>query len=626
MDRRDQVRFKTFTRRALVLGGLQGALATVLAGRLYWLQVVEAERWRTLSDDNRISLRMLPPPRGRVLDRTGEEIAGNRRNFRVVLIPEQTGSVRGTLEKLSRLITLDDTQKARVLREVERRRKFMAVSVADNLTWEEFARLNLHSPDLPGVLLDVGETRAYGGGATFGHIVGYVGAVATEDLRADNDPLLELPGFRVGKSGLEKAYDRTLRGAAGVSQVEVNAVGRVIRELERRDGQPGTDVVLTVDSRLQRFAASRLNGESGAAVVLDVQNGDLLSLVSHPGYDPNLFAVGISRPDWQALQQDKYKPLMNKALAGQYPPGSTFKMVVAMAALEAGVVTPDHRIMCQGHMEFGSHIFHCWKKGGHGALNLVDAIAQSCDVYFYEIARRVGVDRIAEMSRRFGLGAATGIDLPGELRGIVPTRDWRDWKSKRDGIRWAEGETLNIGIGQGVMLATPLQLAVMTARLATGRAVVPRLTRPADEVSDPVFSPLGMQQQNLRLVLDGMATVVNSNRGTAFASRIKQAGWEMAGKTGTSQVRRITMRERELGLLAKPEQRPWEERDHALFVATAPVGNPRYACAVIVEHGIGGAKVAAPIARDLMIEVQRIDPARQPVFRGRFAQTGGGGG
>jgi penicillin-binding protein 2 len=617
VDRRDFNRFKSLSRRALVLGGVKLGLASALAARLYYLQVLESDRYAVLSDDNRISVRMLAPPRGRVLDRNGEEIANNRRNFRVLVVPEQTESLRGTLNRLAQVIPLDESQKARVLREAERKRKFMPIAVAENLSWEDFARVNLYSPDLPGVQLDVGETRAYPGGDVFSHVVGYVGAVSEQDLRNDDDPLLELPGFRIGKSGLEKVYDEDLRGSAGDSQIEVNAYGRVIRELARNEGQPGADLVLTVDAGLQRFTAERLGQESGAAIVLDAQRGDVLAMVSNPGFDPNLFNVGISTADYRGLLNHKLKPLLNKALQGQYPPGSTFKMVVALAGLESGIISPNHTVSCPGHMQLGDAKFHCWKKGGHGTLNMVQALGQSCDVFFYDVGRRLGPDRIAEMAKRLGVGLPSGIDMPSEGSGLVPTRAW---KFGRFNQGWAEGESLVTAIGQGYVLATPMQLAVMAARLASGRAVTPRLVRRPDEEL-PLAKPLGINPANLSMVLAGMNAVSNVPGNTAYAARIKTPGMELAGKTGSAQVKRISKAERETGVI-KQEARPWEDRDHALFVAFAPVGNPRYAVAVVVEHGMSGAKTAAPIARDILEEAQKRDPASRQLFRGRFADAG----
>lgn len=615
MNRRDNDLQRIFTRRALLLGSAQLALFGTLAGRLYYLQVIESDKYQLLAEENRINMRLLPPRRGRILDRNGVELASNRRNYRVLIVAEQTPNVDATLEALSKLINVDDVQRQRVKREIERRRKFVPVMVAENLSWEDFAKVNLHSLDLPGVQLDVGETRDYPFGETFSHVIGYVGAVSEAEL--GDDPLLELPGFRIGKSGIERIYDEKLRGRAGHSQIEVNAFGRAIRELARHEGQPGDDVVLTIDSELQRVAMERFGDESGAAVVMDIHTGDVLALVSNPGFDPNWFNVGITSAQWRQLNTDKFKPLINKAVQGTYPPGSTFKMLVGMAALEAGTMSPDTRVFCPGHMEFGNNRFHCWKKGGHGSMNLVSAIEESCDVYFYEAAKRTGVDKIAEMARRLGLGAPTEIDQTGERRGLIPTREW---KRGALGQPWHPGENLVTGIGQGYVLATPLQLCVMVSRLANhGYAVTPRLVRP-DGALGPEPDPrpasqrwpkLDIRRDHLDLALEGMIRVTTPPRGTAQRARITLAEYAMAGKTGSSQVRRISKAERDTRV-RKNEEKPWEERDHALFVAYAPVHAPRYACAVIVEHGGGGSTAAAPIARDIMLEVQKRDPSRKP--------------
>ncbi|MEK9971043.1 MAG: penicillin-binding protein 2, partial [Ferrovibrio sp.] len=534
---------------------------------------------------------------------------------RVMIVAEQTRNVDATLEALSKLIQVDDSQRARVKREIERRRKFVPVVVAENLSWDDFAKINLHSPDLPGVQLDVGETRDYPYVQTFSHVVGYVGAVAENEL--GDDPLLELPGFRIGKSGVEKVYDEQLRGRAGHSQIEVNAYGRAIRELERHNGQQGDDVVLTIDADLQRFAMERFGEDSGAAVVIDIHTGDILAMVSNPGFDPNWFNVGITGPQWRQLNNDKYKPLINKAIQGQYPPGSTFKMLVGLAALESGSITPDTRVFCPGHMEFGNNTFHCWKKGGHGTMNVVSGLEESCDVFFYEAARRTGVDKIAEMAKRLGLGEFSGIDLTGERRGLIPTRAW---KQAVLGQPWAQGENLVIGIGQGYVTTTPLQLAVMAARLANGGyAVKPRIVRDDDALGPATdqrpaaqrWPGIGLKREQLDLALEGMIRVTTPPRGTASGARITLAQYAMAGKTGSSQVRRISRQERETRV-RKNEEKPWEERDHALFVAFAPISAPRYACAVIIEHGGSGAKAAAPVARDILLETQKIDPSRRP--------------
>ena len=613
MQHRDLDRVKTFNRRVAMLAGGKFVLLSALVGRLYYLQVLQSDRYSPLADENRINIRLLPPPRGRILGRLGEALATNRLNYRVVLVSEQTPSIEATLDALGALIPLSERDYRRVLRVAERKRDFVPITVRENLSWAEVSRIEVHAPDLPGVMIDVGQTRYYPLGATAAHVTGYVAAVSEDELTGD--PLLELPDSRIGKNGVEKIYDLALRGKAGNSQVEVNAYGRVIRELERNEGQPGDDLVLTLDVGLQRYVAARLADASAAAVVLDVNNGDVLALASSPSYDPNAFTKGISLAAWNELLQNPYKPLVSKAIAGQYPPGSTFKMMVALAALEGGVATPGHRVTCIGKTTLGDRDFHCWKKGGHGTLKMVEAIEQSCDVYFYDIALRCGVNRIAEMARRFGLGAVTGVDLYGELPGLIPDRDW---KLATYDVPWQKGETLVAGIGQGYVLTTPLQLAVMAARLANGGfAVAPRLLRQVigagaaegDGAEPPAFESLGISDASLALVVAGMDRVVNGTRGTARGARITEPELAMAGKTGTSQVRRISKSERLSGVI-KNAERPWEERDHALFVAFAPVDEPRYAVAVVVEHGGSGSRVAAPVARDILRETQRRDPAR----------------
>lgn len=628
---RDQDRFKQFTRRAMLLGGGKLVLFSALAARMYYLQVIESERYHTLAEDNRINLRLLAPPRGRILDRNGVEIAANQKNYRLIIVTERSPDTAATLDLLSRIIEIGDNDRRRVLREVRRQRGFVPVTVRENLEWEDVARVEIHAPDLPGVHIEVGQIRYYPFIDSAAHLIGYVGAVNAKEQTGD--PLLELPSFRIGKNGVEKIHDRHLRGRAGRSEVEVNALGRVIRELSRRDGQPGDEVRLSVDMTIQGLAHKRLGEESGAVVVMDVKNGEVLALASTPAFDPNAFNRGISRDYWQELMRSERAPLTNKAIAGQYSPGSTFKIAVGLAALESGLVAPDYQTFCNGHVQLGNVIFHCWKKQGHGRLNMEGALQHSCDIFFYDIAKRIGVDRISAMARKLGLGHVAGLDLPGEKAGVIPTRSW---KLAILGEPWQLGETLVTGIGQGFVLTTPLQLAVMAARVANGRrAVTPRLTRedpsPAgaaegsvpsgdgDGATEP-FAPLGIAQEHLDVIRRGMFEVSNNPRGTAFRARIREKGWEIAGKTGTSQVRRITLAERETGV-RKNEDLPWRERDHALFVAFAPAHDPKYAISVVVEHGGGGSAVAAPIARDVMAETLKRDPAahraRPPVREAR---------
>lgn len=614
-------RFKVFSRRALLLGGAQTLMLSALAGRMYYLQVLQSDQYRVLAEDNRINLRLLPPPRGRIVDRFGVPLAVNEQNYRVLMVEEQAGDIDETLAMIGRVIEIDAADVERIKRELAGKRGFVPITVQENLSWRQVSQLEVNAPDLPGVSIDVGQTRSYPYGAAMSHLVGYVGAVSERDL--NGEPLLELPGFRIGKNGAEKMHEEQLRGAAGASQVEVNAIGRIIKEVDRREGTPGRDVVLTIDAGLQTYTHQRLMGErSASAVILDVNSGEVMTLASTPAYDPTPFNTGLSSAEWSALINDPLSPLSNKAISGTYAPGSTFKMMVALAALEEGI-QPSFQAWCPGHMTLGNHRFHCWKRYGHGWMGMHDAIEQSCDVYFYEIARKIGVDKIAAMAKRFGLGTPVGLDLPGERSGVIPTRDW---KLANLGEPWQGGETLVTSIGQGFVLTTPLQLAVMTARLANGRkAITPRITRgtmpgdggPGQTPEKPAeltpaatqeFADLGVEPRHLALVQAAMDGVVNGQRGTARGSSIDVEGWEMAGKTGTSQVRRISKAERAAGVF-KNEDLPWRRRDHALFVAFAPVSAPRYAVSVVVEHGGGGSRAAAPIAKDLLIETQTRDPA-----------------
>lgn len=609
---RDTDRYRLLTRRMLVLGGMKLGLLSTLVGRLYYLQVVESQKYTMQAEENRISLRLVAPSRGPIFDRFGVPLAVNQQNYRVVLVAERSRNLNETLDKISQIVPLTENDRRRVMREIQRKRRFVPVTVRENLTWEQVATIEINTPDLPGVAIEVGESRLYPEAEATAHILGYVGAVSEAEL-SHGDPVLSLPGFRIGKSGIEKYHEKALRGVAGTSQLEVNAVGRVIRELSRDEGQPGREVQLTLDIGLQRFVQQRLADEKSAAcVVMDVNTGGIYALCAHPSYDPNQFATGISAELWEDLLSNPTTPLSNKAVAGQYAPGSTYKMVVALAALEAGIISSRHTVFCPGHMDLGDHRFHCWKKGGHGTMDMVGALRHSCDTYFYDLARRLGPDRIAETANRFGLGRSLGLDLPHERPGLIPTREW---KQAALGAPWQQGETLVASIGQGYVLTTPLQLAVMTARLANGGfSVKPHLTKQVRGLTTEQTSwpPVGVKKENLDVVLRGMIEVVNNPIGTAFKARITEPGMEMAGKTGTAQVRRITMAERSTGV-RKNEDLPWRERDHALFVAYAPLHSPRYACSVVVEHGGGGSTVAAPIARDVLIECQKRDPGRATV-------------
>ena len=605
---RDSERQRQFSRRAAVLAGGKALLFAALGGRLYYLQSVQAERYVTLAEDNRINLRMIAPPRGRILDRRGRLLASNLQDYRVLLVAEQTSDVEFTLASLNQIVPISETDLRRVLKETRQKRKFVPVTVAENLSWEDVAHVEVNAVDLPGISVEEGMSREYPQGDPLVHVVGYVAPVAERDVK--DDPLLDLPGFRIGKAGVERTYDKVLRGTGGRSEVEVNAIGRVIRELDRKEGKPGADLTLALDLDLQHYATERLGDQVGAVVLMDVHSGEVLALVSTPAYDPGAFSRGLAPEEWRALIQNPHSPLTNKAVSGQYAPGSTFKPVVALAALERGTVKPRDGVTCYGRLRLGGNTFHCWRRGGHGTVDLRRALAVSCDVYFYEIARRTGIDPISEMANRLGLGVPLSIDLPAERRGLMPTRAWKASALKKP---WSKGETVICGIGQGYVLSTPLQLAVMTARIANGVwAVEPRLARrpalpPGRNAGEFYgFQPLNINPEHLEVVREGMNAVVNSRIGTAQGAAIRKPGMRMAGKTGTSQVRRITRAERSKRV-KRNEELPWELRDHALFVAYAPIEAPRYAIAVIVEHGGGGSKVAAPIARDILIAAQEIE-------------------
>jgi penicillin-binding protein 2 len=592
---------RILNRRTLMLGGAMGAMVAVLGVRMRYLQVDQADEFKLLAEENRINIRLIPPERGLIQDRNGQVIAANEQNYRVVITREAAGDAELVLRRLAGIIPITPEELERTIEEVKALRAFVPVTVAERLSWEDFSKVALNAPALPGIVPEVGLSRRYPLDHDFAHVVGYVGPVSERDLEAleTPDPLLRIPKFQIGKIGVEKWMEDTLRGRAGTKRIEVNSAGRVMRELERQEGDAGTDLRLTVDAGVQNFAQARLGDESAAAVVMDVTNGDVICIASSPSFDPNLFVRGISHTDYNLLMENDHRPLANKAVSGAYPPGSTFKMVTALAALEAGLVTPDTRVRCPGYIELGSRRFHCWKRGGHGSVNLARSLSESCDVYYYDIAQRVGIDKIAEMGRKLGLGQRYDIPMSAITDGIMPDKQWKQDRHKAE---WRIGDTVNASIGQGYVLTSPLQLAVMTARLASGNAVSPRLVRSVDdrEMPIPEAPPLGITAEFLSAIRRGMYEVVNSDQGTAKSSRIVEPTMVMAGKTGTSQVRNISAAEREAGVISN-DQLPWNRRDHALFVGYAPYDTPRYAISVVVEHGGGGSTAAAPIARDILL-------------------------
>ena len=604
---RDNDKGKVLIRRSLIMALIKFLLLMVIIARLYYLQVYQADRYKTLADENRISTRLLVPPRGIIFDRNGVTIASNQQNFQVLIVAEQAPNVQETLDAFKKIMPLSEAEEERIKKDLKRNRSFVPIKIRDNLSWEEVSRIQLNAPDLPGIVIDEGLTRYYPFGAGMAHILGYVSSVSDKDVK--DDPLLEVPGFKIGKSGIEKYLEKALRGESGNLKLEVNAYGRIMKEIERVDGIPGKDVQLTIDSRLQQKAFELFGEESGAAVLLDVHTGEILAFVSAPSFDPNMMTQGLSTEDWNALLHNERNPLTDKAISGQYSPGSTFKMIVALAALEAGVIKPETRTYCAGKMFLGNHAFHCWKKEGHGHLNVVEALQHSCDIFFYETAQKLGIEKIADMARRFGLGSKINIGLENEKAGLIPDKEW---KLRRFGEPWQVGESLISGIGQGYILTTPLQLATMTARLVNGGyEIKPTFLKVSDGEKSKIRK-IDVSPTNLELIKEGMYAVVNKPGGTAWRSQFDYHGQRMGGKTGTTQVRRITMKERREGI-KKESELPWRLRNHALFVGYAPHDNPKYAVAVLVEHGGGGSSVAAPLAGKILREAVMLDPTREEV-------------
>ncbi|MEM7643460.1 MAG: penicillin-binding protein 2 [Pseudomonadota bacterium] len=581
-------------------GGLILAMGGVLSARMQHLQVDQADKFQLLADENRIKIRLIPPARGVIYDRNGRMLAGNEQIYRVSMIREDADDVDRVIADLRALVRLDEAKLQRALREMDRR-PHQSVTLADRLSWDELSTIAVNVPSLPGITPEVGLSRSYPFGADYSHVVGYVGRVSEADIERepDPDPLLMTPQFQIGKIGAERRLENVLRGKAGIRRVEQNAAGRIMRELSRTPYTSGSDVQLTIDAGLQNFTQARLGSESAAAVIMDVRNGDLLAAVSSPSYDPNLFVSGISVPDYAVLRDNDHRPLHNKIVQGLYPPGSTYKMVTLLAGLEAGEINENETIFCGGHLTVSNRRFHCWKRGGHGWVDLAKSLRESCDVYYYELSRRVGIDRISAMSHKLGLGKAFDIEMTSVSDGLIPTREW---KEARRGESWTVGDTINVSIGQGFVLTSPLQLAVMTSRLASGLEIEPRLVRSVDGVMQPsgVKGPLELPRSWLDKTRDAMYQVVNARGGTAGRSQFDLAGMKWAGKTGTSQVRNITREERARGVF-RNEDLPWRRRDHALFVGYAPYDDPKYAVSVVVEHGGGGSKAAAPVARDIML-------------------------
>ena len=599
---------RKLSRRAMLLGTAQLGMIGILGARMASMQVDQADTFRMLAEENRINIGLIPPARGLIYDSEGVVLADNEQHYTITMTREGAGDVDEVLARLTRIIAIDPERIEKARGELKARSPFVPVTVAERISWEDIARVGVNAPALPGVEVELGRSRIYPQGLDMAHVVGYVGPVSDFDLSRieDQDPLLQIPRFQIGKTMVENNLERELRGSAGSKRVEVNAAGRVMRELDRVEGIAGSDIQLTVDARLQNYIQARLDGESAAAVVIDVTNGDIKGIGSAPTFDPNVFVQGISVALWDELNEREVesrlhrRPLAAKTVQGTYPPGSTFKMVTALAALEDGAIEAEDTVRCVGHADVFDTRFHCWRRSGHGNMNLNESLKQSCDVYYYDIAQRVGIDKIAAMGRKLGLGERHDLPMSAIRTGIMPDKEWKRETRDED---WRVGDTVNASIGQGYVATSPLQLAVMTARIATGRAVKPRLVRSIDGVEQPsgAGESLGLNENNLRRVRRAMYDVSNHSRGTAYRTRIQEERFRMAGKTGTSQVRRITQAERDTGV-PRHADLPWNRRDHALYVSFAPADNPKYAVAIVVEHGGGGSTAAAPIARDVMLQ------------------------
>jgi penicillin-binding protein 2 len=576
----------TFSRRMMILGGAQAAVGGLLIGRMGWLAIAQNEKYNLLSESNRVQLIPVPPRRGWIIDRNGKPMAINKASFRVDLIPQQIVDGAKIVAELQSLMNLPPDEVERITRELSQSRGFQPVSVADNVPYEQYAAITVRLPDLPGVAASQGFTRYYPGGPTVGQLIGYVGAASAAEYEKENkNPLLLIPGVKIGKEGLEKTLEPVLRGEPGGQRVEVTAHGKLVKELDPKPDRSGGTIQLTIDSDLHQYAARRIGDQSAAVVVIDVTSGDILAMPSMPSFDPNNFSDGISNNEWKMLSGDDHLPLVDKALESLYPSGSTIKPSMAMALLNAGI---DRRqiVVCNGAFQLGNHTFHCDKR--HGPLDMDGAVVHSCDVYFYTMCLRVGAEKLSPMVRSMGFGEKFDLPFDNQRYGTIPDPDWMMRKYHR---KWQGYDTVNMSIGQGMVLINPLQLAVMASRLATGKRVVPRLLK-----NKPIVPQiqLAVDEDHLNFIRKAMWGVVD--HGTAAAAKLPLNGIEMAGKTGTAQTHNLSASER-----GDYTSATWKLRDHSLFMGFVPFDNPRYAAATIVEHGGFGAAVAAPLIRDTLL-------------------------
>ena len=584
-------------RRLFIITAAKVLVFIGLSTRLYSLQVKDKKKYLTLSDKNRIRESKLPPVRGNFLDFFGNTIAGNNEVYQLHLIPEQVEDFRYVSLRLKQILNLSEREFQKLLKKKNEVKPWDTIVVSDNLNWEQFSRVNNYLYELTGVKSVLSISRIYPYNEDFTHVLGYVSQANEKDI-AENNEIKErfVPGLRVGKTGLEKAFEKELLGVNDIQRFEVNAYGKKINQIELQKGTKGKDIKLTIDKEVQNFCTELLKDKAGSISVMDIYTGEIIAMQSSPSFDPNLFLFGINQDDWQLIRNNPLKPLVNKTISGKYSPGSTIKPIVALSALENGIVDTKFTVKCNGKTEMYGQTYHCWKKKGHGFVDLNNAMKQSCDTYFYEIARRLGVDRLSETAYKFGLGERVFDNLFfNEKKGLVPNTEW---KRNALGRGWLLGETIITGIGQGYIQTTPIQLCLMTAQIANGGyKIYPKITTDQNNNEFDKFEPLFKNQRNIKIIQRSIYSSTNEVMGTSYSSRINDPKYRFAGKTGTAQVKRITEEERELEL--KTSEIPYEQRDHALYVAFGPYENPRYAMSIVIEHGGSGSSTAAPIAKKL---------------------------
>ena len=593
------LKLHNINRRMFIIVAAKVVVFTGIVGRLFTLQITESKKYLTLSDKNRVREWKLPPERGEFYDYYGKLIAGNQRVYQLHLIPEQVENFKIVSTRLNSILELSDDEFSKILKKKNEIKPWETLIVSENLSWQQFAKVNNYLHELSGVKPVLSISRYYPYKENLTHILGYVNQATVEDLEASDQIKSKfVPGLKVGKTGLEKTFENELIGTNSIERYEVNAYGKRISQLEFQKGDKGKNIKLTIDVDIQNLCNQLLANKAGSISIMNVFTGEIIAMHSSPSFDPNLFLFGINQDDWELIRNNPMKPLINKTISGQYSPGSTIKPIVALSALENKIINKDFKVFCKGKIESYGQTYHCWKKEGHGSVDLKEAMKQSCDTYFYEISRLLGVDRLSDTAKKFGLGDKILENLfNNEQTGLIPSTQW---KKNNLGKNWLLGETMITGIGQGYIQTTPLQLCLMTAQIANGGyKIKPKITvdNETQSILSENYEPLFNNQKNIKLIQETMFSSVNEIRGTSYSSRINDPKYQFAGKTGTAQVKRITKLDRELDL--DTSEIPYEERDHALYIAFGPYKSPQYAMSIIIEHGGSGSSAAAPIAKEL---------------------------